>query len=132
MKSIRIIVAGSRTCSDYKLISKVLSEYVKTCIDNGIHPEFVSGGCRGVDTIAEMFCKQNNYPKKVFKADWERYGKRAGYLRNKQMADYAAETGGILIAFWDGESRGTKMMIKLAKMSGLCVKVFTTGGNNDT
>ena len=78
-----------------------------------------------------MFCKQNNYPIKVFKADWERYGKRAGYLRNKQMADYAAETGGILIAFWDGESRGTKMMIKLAKMSGLCVKVFTTGGNND-
>lgn len=132
MKSIRIIVAGSRTCSDYKLISKVLSKYVKTCIDNGIHPEFVSGGCRGVDTIAEMFCKQNNYPIKVFKADWERYGKRAGYLRNKQMADYAAETGGILIAFWDGESRGTKMMIKLAKMSGLCVKVFTTGGNNDT
>lgn len=119
----RIIVAGSRTCNDYNLISNVLSRYVRYCTENGINPEFVSGGCRGVDTLAERFCKLHGYPIKVFNADWATYGKRAGYLRNKQMAEYAAETGGSLIAFWDGKSRGIKMMIELAEGKGLTVNV---------
>ena len=119
----RIIVAGSRNCNDYNLISNVLSRYVRYCTENGINPEFVSGGCRGVDTLAERFCKLNGYPIKVFNADWATYGKRAGYLRNKQMAEYAAETGGSLLAFWDGKSRGTKMMIELAEGEGLTVNV---------
>ena len=96
---------------------------MRYCAENGIKPEFVSGGCRGVDTIAERFCKLHGYPIKVFNADWATYGKRAGYLRNKQMAEYAAETGGSLIAFWDGKSRGTKMMIELATQNKLDVQV---------
>lgn len=123
MEQRRIIVAGSRNCNDYKLISEVLNKYIRYCAENGIKPEFVSGGCRGVDTLAERFCKLHNYPIKVFNADWATYGKRAGYLRNKQMAEYAAETGGSLIAFWDGKSRGTKMMIELAESEGLAVNV---------
>lgn len=76
-----------------------------------------------MDTLAERFCKLHGYPIKVFNADWATYGKRAGYLRNRQMAEYAAETGGSLIAFWDGKSRGTKMMIELADGEGLAVNV---------
>ena len=83
----------------------------------------MSGGCRGVDTLAERFCKLHNYPIKVFNADWATHGKKAGYLRNKQMAEYAAEDGGMLIAFWDGESKGTKMMVDLAMKNGLTVHV---------
>jgi len=123
MEQRRIIVAGSRNCNDYKLISEVLNKYVRYCAENGIKPEFVSGGCRGVDTLAERFCKLHGYPIKVFNADWATYGKRAGYLRNKQMAEYAAEDNGMLIAFWDGESKGTKMMVDIAMKNGLTVHI---------
>lgn len=60
-----------------------------------------------------------------FQADWDRYGKSAGYRRNAEMAKFASEEGnkGVLIAFWDGESRGTKNMIDLAKRYGLKVHV---------
>ena len=123
METRRIIVAGSRNYKDYRRISSVLSEFIRKFSEDGIRPEFISGGCRGVDTLAERFCKLHNYPIKVFNADWATYGKRAGYLRNKQMAEYVAEDNGMLIAFWDGESKGTKMMVDLAMKNGLTVHV---------
>ena len=99
---------------------------MRYCTENGIKPEFVSGGCRGVDTLAERFCKLHGYPIKVFNADWATYGKRAGYLRNKQMAEYASGVpDSVLIAFWDGKSRGTKMMIDLAKEHNLNVDIVS-------
>ena len=61
-----------------------------------------------------------NYPIKRFPADWENLGRGAGYVRNVQMAFYADA----LIAFWDGESRGTKHMIDIAKEKGLMVRVI--------
>ncbi len=125
METRRVIVAGSRNYKDYRRISSVLSEFIRKFSEDGIRPEFISGGCRGVDTLAERFCKLHDYPIKVFNADWATYGKRAGYLRNKQMAEYAAETGGSLLAFWDGESRGTKMMIDLAKEQNLNVDIVS-------
>lgn len=123
METRRIIVAGSRNYKDYRRISSVLSEFIRKFSEDGIRPEFISGGCRGVDTLAERFCKLHNYPIKVFNADWVTYGKRAGYLRNKQMAEYAADGNGMLIAFWDGESKGTKMMVDIAMKNGLTVHV---------
>jgi len=123
METRRIIVAGSRNYKDYRRISSVLSKFISMFTENGISPEFISGGCRGVDTLAERFCKLHNYPIKVFEADWATHGKKAGYLRNKQMAEYAAEDNGMLIAFWDGESKGTKMMVDLAMKNGLTVHV---------
>ena len=123
METRRIIVAGSRNYKDYRRISAVLSEFIRKFSEDGIRPEFISGGCRGVDTLAERFCKLHNYPIKIFEADWVTHGKKAGYLRNKQMAEYAAEDNGMLIAFWDGESKGTKMMVDLAMKNGLTVHV---------
>ena len=55
-----------------------------------------------------------------FPADWERHGKAAGYIRNREMAQNADA----LVAFWDGESRGTKSMIDLAKEYDLAVRVL--------
>ena len=56
---------------------------------------------------------------KIIQADWQKYGKRAGPIRNKEMADYADT----LIAFWDGQSRGTKNMIETARSQNLNVIV---------
>lgn len=112
----RIIIAGSRDFSDYKLLCESLDELIAGFGENAI--EFVSGTCRGADRLGERYAKEKGFPVKRFPANWGTYGKRAGVLRNAQMADYADT----LIAFWDGMSRGTKNMISEAGRKHL--KVF--------
>lgn len=116
----RIIIAGSRDYSNYDVIRSVMSAF-----DLSENIEIVSGGCRGVDTLAEKFAKEFGYKFTEFPADWS-LGKRAGYLRNKQMAEYAAKENGMLVAFWDMKSRGTKLMIELAKKYKLQIYVINT------
>ncbi len=82
--------------------------------------EIVSGAYKGGDLLGERYAVERNYPIKQFPADWRRYGKSAGLKRNAEMAIYADA----LIAFWDGESKGTKNMIDLATQAGLKVKIF--------
>ena len=59
----------------------------------------------------------------VFKPDWEKYGRGAGPVRNKEMYKYALEDEPMVIAFWDGESKGTKSMIDIATKDGAKVHV---------
>lgn len=63
----------------------------------------------------------NNYD--CFPAQWDAYGRSAGIIHNREMAEYAAEGRGVLFSFWDGKSRGTKSMIELAKKYGLEINV---------
>ncbi|GAA4139709.1 hypothetical protein GCM10022216_18100 [Sphingobacterium kyonggiense] len=71
-----------------------------------------------------MFAQCNGIPIKQFPADWSQ-GKKAGYLRNKQMAKYATH----LIAICDGESKGTKNIIDLANEHDLKVRVIIINSN---
>lgn len=80
----------------------------------------VCGTARGADRLGEKYAKEMGFHVAYFLADWERYGKAAGYIRNKEMAQNADA----LVAFWDGESRGTKSMIDLAKEYDLAVRVL--------
>jgi len=81
----------------------------------------ISGTARGADQLGEKFADEMGLEIRRFPADWNQYGKRAGVIRNEQMARYAGEYGnqGVLIAFWDGKSKGTRWMIELAKQYGL-------------
>ncbi len=63
-----------------------------------------------------------------FPADWNRYGKRAGYVRNQEMAEYASHC----ILFWDGASKGTKIMSELSSKYGLIGTVIRYAGNKTT
>lgn len=121
----RVIIAGSRKYNDYYRMLEELDNLGIHLI-NTIDPiEIVSGHAPGADTLGERFAKAYNYPLKIFPADWDKYGKAAGPIRNEQMAKYAAEADrGILIAFPIGESRGTNNMIKLAKHYGLEIHVI--------
>lgn len=112
----KIIIAGSRNIVDYELIK----DAIKKSNTNTMATEIVSGGARGVDRMGECWAKQNNIPIKIFLADWNQFGKSAGYIRNEQMAKYADA----LLAVWDGKSRGTKHMIDLAKKYGLKVYIY--------
>lgn len=112
----KIIVAGSRDFNDYKLLSNTLHEYTSYDPDC----EIISGKARGADSLGEKWAKSMGVSVKEFPADSSKYGKSAGYIRNKQMAKY----GDVLIAFWDGKSKGTKHMIGLANEHKLIVKVI--------
>jgi hypothetical protein len=77
----------------------------------------------GVDTLAEWWAEQHGIPVTRFTAEWKRYGRRAGPIRNQEMAGYAEG----LVAVWDGQSRGTRNMIQLARRRGLQVYVYLIG-----
>lgn len=113
----RVIIAGTRTYDDYASL-KAYADYKLSRIEDDI--EIVSGGARGADALGEMYAREKGYSIKRFQAEWDRYGKSAGPRRNEAMAKYADA----LLAYWDGESRGTKSMIELAKANGLKVGVY--------
>jgi len=117
----KVIIAGGREFNDYELLSKKCDKVLK--INNNLSSqkniEIVSGTARGTDRLGERYAVERGYPIKRFPANWDKYGKSAGYRRNEEMAKYAD----VLIAFWDGESRGTKHMIDLAKKYNLKVGI---------
>lgn len=129
MIDIRIIIAGSRDFNDYNKLRAETLKIVKELKLQGFNTkkenvEIVSGTARGADQLGERFAKEFNLGLARFPADWDNYGKRAGYLRNAEMSKYAKEDKeiGVLIAFWNG-SRGTKHMIDLATKDGLKVYI---------
>ena len=111
----KVIIAGGRDFDDYNLLHQTCEKMLVRQTD----VEIVSGTARGADTLGEKYANEKGYPIKRFPANWNEYGKSAGYKRNSEMAEYADA----LIAFWDGKSKGTKHMIDLAKSNGLRVKV---------
>jgi len=116
----KLIVAGSRSITDREMVFSKLDQITEHYLAN--HPEeieVVSGGARGVDELGEQWAKARGFRLTVFPAQWAKHGKRAGYLRNEQMAEYATH----LVAFWDGQSRGTKHMIDIARRRGLQVRI---------
>lgn len=121
----RVIIAGSRKFNDYQKLLETLDELGIHLINSIDSVEIISGHAPGADTLGERFADAYGYPLKIFPADWDKYGKAAGPIRNEQMAKYAAETDrGILIAFPIGDSKGTRNMIKLAKQYGLEIEVI--------
>lgn len=105
----KTIIAGGRDYAfkdaDYAFVDEIHKETPIT--------EVVSGGALGADLSGETWAKRNGVPVKKFPADWERYGKGAGYIRNQHMADYADR----LIIFPGG--KGTADMMRKAKSKGL-------------
>ena len=111
----KIIIAGSRNFNDYNLL--------KSSCDNLLtqftNIEIVSGTARGADKLGERYAREKGYDIKQFPANWDKFGKSAGYIRNDEMAKYSD----MLVAFWDGTSKGTKHMIDLANKRSLKVEI---------
>jgi hypothetical protein len=110
----RTIIAGTR---DAKITMKFITDLIGW---SGIGVSEVVSGCSGiVDLYGEKWARFVGIPVKSFPADWTAYGRKAGPIRNRMMAEYAEA----LIAVWDGKSRGTKNMIEEARKRGLKVYV---------
>lgn len=115
----RFIICGSRDFHDFEMAKKVLDDFLcrttfspLTCV--------LSGTAQGADSLGELWAKQNNIPVERYPANWNKYGKIAGFLRNSEMVKKADA----IIAFWDGTSRGTKDTIEKALAAGLHVFVI--------
>lgn len=106
----KVAIVGSRNFPDPERVRAVVRAILAK------HPgtEIVSGGARGVDSWAEEEARAQGAPVRVFPADWDRHGKRAGFLRNKDIVAHADH----VVAFWDGESKGTQHTMNLAREAG--------------
>ncbi len=106
----KIVVAGCRDFNNYDIAKRYI-DYCISDIRKKYEIVFVSGGCKGADMLGERYARENRMEIERYPAEWDKYGRAAGPMRNKIMAqvcDY-------VICFWDGKSRGTKTMIEYAK-----------------
>lgn len=111
----KVIVAGSRTFGSNDFIGMVGSALA---ISNFEVDEIVSGGAAGIDSAAIQYAKKEGIPVSIFNANWDKYGKAAGPIRNSEMAKYADA----LVLIYDGSSRGSVNMLDQARREGL--KIF--------
>jgi len=103
----KLAVVGSRDFRNYNLLREKLDTIKDVYL-------IISGGAAGADGLAEIYAKEKNIPTLIFKAEWNKYGKAAGMIRNEKIIR-EADT---VVAFWNGKSPGTKNSIDLAKAQG--------------
>ena len=106
-----VVVAGGRDYTNFEFVCKKLDYVLKNIIKAGYKINIIWGGAAGADTLGQKYAALRGYKDTLFKADWNAHGKKAGYIRNEQMAIACTH----VVCFWDGQSKGTKHMIELAK-----------------
>jgi predicted Rossmann fold nucleotide-binding protein DprA/Smf involved in DNA uptake len=109
----KVAIIGSRNYAKLHLVQKMVEVLPPGCI-------LISGGARGVDTIAEKAARSRGLTVQVFPAEWRKYGRGAGIRRNRDIIAHAD----VVLAFWNGISPGTEHSIQLAKSLGKPVQVF--------
>ena len=114
----KVIIAGGRYFSDYALLQENCDYYLSNKLKTH-NVIIVSGHATGADSLGERYAQEHGLACDIHPADWDKHGKAAGPIRNAEMTEVADA----LIAFWDGQSRGTVNMISLAKSKGLSVAV---------
>lgn len=113
-----IAIVGSRyfVNKDYFLecLNKIVLEWDIEII------KIITGGARGADSLAMDYAKENNIELEVFFADWEKFGRSAGPIRNTKIIDSCK----YFVAFLSPDSKGTRDSIKKAKQSNKIIKIF--------
>ncbi len=99
----KVTVIGSRNFDSYEVLQDTLNRYKITAI--------LSGGAKGADSLAEKYAKENEITFTKYLPDWKKYGRGAGPVRNREMVKDAE----MIVAFWDGKSKGTKHAIDFAQ-----------------
>jgi hypothetical protein len=122
----KVIICGGRDYDNYDEMQIQFTYFARHLEIESI----VSGGNKswnddkkkftGADYLSKRLAKEKNIPHEEFPADWQKHGKRAGYIRNAAMG----EAGTHVLAFWDGKSRGTAMMIDIARRKNIPVEII--------
>ena len=108
-----VLVCGSRTYADY--------DRIYDCLKSLAVSQVLAGGCRGADTLAACAAQACGYPFREFPADWNKFGKAAGPIRNQKMLDEGKPD--LVVAFHENleNSKGTKDMVRRAIRQGIPV-----------
>jgi hypothetical protein len=115
----RVIIAGSRSLTDYNLVKSAVQ------VSRFHISEVVCGGAAGIDTLGRLWGDRRGILVKSFPAKWQTHGRAAGHIRNDAMAKYADA----LILIWDGRSKGSASMLRAAKKYKLKIfEVIVEGG----
>lgn len=123
----KVIIAGSRDFETEEHYLQLESQMDQLILTFGLPDEIVSGAARGADRLGERYATANGIKITRFLPDWDRHPKRAGFLRNQDMGNYADT----LVAFWDGHSKGTRHMIEYAIKQGLEVVLVLFKNNKN-
>jgi hypothetical protein len=116
----KIGIIGSRTFNNYELLKEVMEDYLNR--DNELNCELVvSGGANGADSLGERWARENNIQTLIFKPDWKKYGKSAGFIRNEDII----KNSDFVVVFWDEISKGSKHSIDLAIKHDIPVRIVT-------
>ena len=111
---VKLAIIGSRGFDNEYIMFEALFDYM------GKISMVISGGAKGADTLGEQWAKHAKIPTKIFYPDWDKHGKGAGFIRNQLIIDECDA----VMAFWDGESKGTKHSIDLAEKQDKPVKII--------
>lgn len=106
-------VVGSRNFVNYGIVCSILDEYTDIT-------HIVSGGARGADYLGKKYAEEKNLEYIEFPAEWDKYGRSAGFIRNKDIVN----NSDIIIAFWDGISKGTENTINYARKQKKEVRII--------
>lgn len=112
----KLLVCGSRDFDNYAEFERLLAEHLASFPAKLI----ISGGARGADRFAEWYCRDHKIENKIMPADWKGRGRSAGFIRNLEMLAEAD----MVVAFWDGKSRGTEHTIIQAQRQNKPTRVF--------
>ncbi len=130
-----LLVCGSRGIYDYRLFSEAIKQVIPNIVldktSQTIKLTILTGDARGVDSMGNKFAVEHGFDLVKFPADWDRFGKSAGYRRNYWMFNYLTtyfdEFG--VFAMWDGRSPGTNHAINEALQRNVPYRVFNITTN---
>ena len=119
MGEFKVVIAGGRDFNDFSTLCNTMDKLLERQIKiNKI--TIISGGARGADTLGERYAQLRNFGLIRVKADWNKHGKSAGFIRNKEMLNSA---NGV-VCFWDRKSKGTGHMVSITKGSLIPLRVI--------
>ena len=107
----KVVIGGCRDYTDYISFKSCLDEILKNKSRDIL---IISGHCSGVDLMGEKYAEEKGFKVEIFLPEWRKFGRAAGPIRNKKMVMHAD----LVIAFWDGKSKGTRSLIKYAQDEG--------------
>lgn len=118
METFKVVIGGCREFEDYAVFCESVDIFLSELKKRGTIC-ILSGTCRGVDKMGERYAAERGYTVQRYPAEWGKYGRSAGPRRNREMVDDAD----FVIAFWDGESAGTRSLVEYTKRVGKPLRI---------